>query len=575
MPAIRSLCALSLGAALLCGCVDVASLCAPANAMPEEDSDTIRGTVVNSVTREPVGRALVYSPDNRFATLTDSGGHFEFKVPVSESDRKSDGASIPADPATTFTTQVSRRPAYLMARKPGFLSNQNPSFTPLGPGQKEVTIYLVPGALITGHVTMAGSDNPERIQVEIYRRQIQNGRARWISAGTFRTWANEEFRFPELPAGSYKLFTHELMDRDPLTFDPRGQLYGYPPVFFPGVNEFSAASTIQLSPGLTVDAELSLTRREYYPVEISIANAPEGAPVGVEVSAGGQSGPGYSLGYNPQLQKVQGFLPDGTYTVEVSSSGPSSATGVVDIGVNGATASGYSVNLAPNPSISVNVAEDFTSAEGSADGAQSGSFNGNQLRRGRDLQIRLESAEEFGWSPGYSPSQHSGSEGESLIFEGVKPGRYWVHAESTHGFAASINCGQTELLHHPLVVAAGGSSDPIDLKLQDDGAEVDGIIEDIPTAPGSSFIPAAHIYLIPLHDSTGQFRELWASPDGHFSLGQIPPGDYQVLAFDRPQPELEYNNEEAMRKYHAQERVIRLVAGQREQLRLRMILGND
>lgn len=82
-----------------------------------------------------------------------------------------------------------------------------------------------------------------------------------------------------------------------------------------------------------------------------------------------------------------------------------------------------------------------------------------------------------------------------------------------------------------------------------------------------------HIYLLPLADSTGQFREVWASPDGKFSLGQIPPGDYQVLAFDRPQPELEYRNEEAMRKYDSRE--IRLLPGQNLHLQLHMILGSE
>lgn len=40
----------------------------------EKETETIRGTVVNSVTQEPVGRALVYSLDNRFAMLCDAGG---------------------------------------------------------------------------------------------------------------------------------------------------------------------------------------------------------------------------------------------------------------------------------------------------------------------------------------------------------------------------------------------------------------------------------------------------------------------------------------------------------------------
>src|ERR1700690_543890 len=47
---------------------------------PSEDSSVIRGAVINSVTHETIGRALVSSPDHRFATLTDSEGRFEFAV---------------------------------------------------------------------------------------------------------------------------------------------------------------------------------------------------------------------------------------------------------------------------------------------------------------------------------------------------------------------------------------------------------------------------------------------------------------------------------------------------------------
>src|SRR5438132_6276909 len=44
----------------------------------------IHGTVVNAVTRQPIGRALVYSPDDRFGTLTDGEGNFEFNLPKVE-----------------------------------------------------------------------------------------------------------------------------------------------------------------------------------------------------------------------------------------------------------------------------------------------------------------------------------------------------------------------------------------------------------------------------------------------------------------------------------------------------------
>ena len=273
------------------------------------------------------------------------------------------------------------------------------------------------------------------------------------------------------------------------------------------------------------------------------------------------------------------MLPDGMYTVNVSSFGPSSATGAVDLGVKGAAATGYMLNLAPNASISVNVTEEFTSAETRGDVMQFGPSNVNQGRRGRYIQVSLEPADEIGQERGAGMRQPTGPEDESLVLENVQPGRYWVRVDSQRGFAAAIKCGEMDLLRHPLVVGAGGSSDPIELTMRDDGAQIDGIIENVPANSGASFNPFAqmqtHVYLIPSQDSTGQFREVWASPDGKFSSQQIPPGDYQVLAFDRPQPELEYRNEEAMRKYHSQEKNIRLVAGQKEELRLHMISGSD
>ena len=52
--------------------LEVCCLCAgqgfAQNPQPENQPNTVRGTVVNAVTHEPIGRALVYSPDNRYAT---------------------------------------------------------------------------------------------------------------------------------------------------------------------------------------------------------------------------------------------------------------------------------------------------------------------------------------------------------------------------------------------------------------------------------------------------------------------------------------------------------------------------
>ena len=51
------------------------------NPQPDNQTNIVRGTVVNALTGQPIGRALVYSPDNRYATFTDGEGHFEFTLP--------------------------------------------------------------------------------------------------------------------------------------------------------------------------------------------------------------------------------------------------------------------------------------------------------------------------------------------------------------------------------------------------------------------------------------------------------------------------------------------------------------
>jgi len=67
----------------------------------------------------------------------------------------------------------------------------------------------------------------------------------------------------------------------------------------------------------------------------------------------------------------------------------------------------------------------------------------------------------------------------------------------------------------------------------------------------------------------------WITPDGNFSLRQIPPGSYRAMAFDRRPVELEFTNEETMKKYEAKSQVVELTAGQTEQLRLQLITTGD
>ena len=564
----------------------------------EKPADSIRGIVINSVTHEPIGRALVYSPDNRFATMTNSDGRFEFTL--TQSQDSNENKSVPANSTTmtqcvggSCTTYSSNggqaRPTQLMARKPGFLNDPNGiQNLPQELSGKELTISLTPEALVVGRVVLPSSEPSDEIQLEIYRRQVQDGRAHWISAGSVSTRSNGEFRFADLSAGSYKLLTREELDRDPLTFEPRGQQYGYPPVYFPNAKDFDGAQTIQLTAGQIFQADISLVKHAYYPIKVAVTNAAENVRgLGIVVSAQGHRGPGFALGYNSRDQMIEGLLPDGNFTLEAASFGPNAASGQLNISVKGAAVEGPRMTLVPNGTISVNVQEEFTSENTSSERV---AFERRGTRR--NVYVRLEPADDFGQERGAGMRNASGAADDALVIEGVQPGRYWVRVDASRGSVASVTSGTTDLQHHLLIVGPGGSSSPIEITLRDSTAELDGTVEGMPganpstTASQATLPPAiqsarmaadgsfGHVYCVPLPDSSGEFKDIGVAPDGKFGPRDLSPGTYRVLAFDHRE-ELEYRDPEAMRAYDAKGLLVRLVAGQKEHLQLPLIVNSE
>ncbi len=262
-----------------------------------EHAGILRGTVVNGVTHEPVGRAVVFSSDGRFAVMTDERGRFEMvfkKKAIETNSGVANGAGVanggiagdvPGGIGGESGESIGGvggagvaqgeaewdRPDFLTARKNGFLEvNDGTSGVGVGRDQSEVTLTIVPEARVVGHVTLAGGDGAWGMQVSLYKRQVDAGRVRWLAAGTVIAKSDGEFRFAELGAGSYKLFSEELLDTDPLTSDPRGQLYGYPPLYYPAAADFGSAAVIHLTAGETFPASLSPEKREI----LSGANRP-------------------------------------------------------------------------------------------------------------------------------------------------------------------------------------------------------------------------------------------------------------------------------------------------------------
>ena len=564
-------------------------LVAGQNTTHTDATERIRGVVINSVTHEPISHALVFSPDNSFAAMTDDRGRFEFSfIPAGPQQRGTsvtDGFRLNQG----FQNPSPNRPSQLMARKVGFVGpnfgqpmNDN-AFSVVGPDQQEVIISLLPEARVVGRVITPGSDGSDKIRVELYRRAMRDGREQWDSAGTTTTRADGQFRLAELSPGDYKLLTLEHLDRDPLTTVPRGQLFGYPPLYYPNASDFVSAAVIKLAPGETFQATMSPAKKAYYPVHLGLTN-PLANGIAVTVWPEGHRGPGYSLGYNPQDAAIEGSLPDGTYTIQAKVYGPTMMAGSTNFTVRGAPVAGPAVTLLQGASVTVSVREEFQHTQ---TGPGPGIFISGPTavpqnsRRPTYLQVNLIPDEDFSLASAVSLRPPVDENDESLVIENVLPGRYRVSANTGIGYVSAITSGSTDLLQKPLAVGAGGTVPAIEITVRDDGAELDGTLDYAKVGPGRQALqnrwdgPLGNIYVIPTDRIDSRLKAGFATADGTFTIQQIAPGTYHVFATDNRQFQMESVSEEWLKRHDSEVQVLRVVAEQKEHLRLSLIAASE
>jgi len=547
----------------------------------DDQQNGVHGTVINAVTRAPIARALVYSLDNRYAMLTDSEGRFEFSLPKEDSQEENRGVSSESY-IVSSSGRVSPRLG-LMARKPGFLDDrQGNGAIEESPGN-EITIALVPEALIIGRVTLSTNDPATGVTVQLFLKQVRNGMPRWMPGPVVRANSAGEFRFADLQAGSYKLLTHELMDNDPVVTVPGGQLFGFPPVYFPGGADFAAVAPIELSAGETLEADLSLTRQPYYDVKIPVANGEISGGVNVNVYPQGRKAPGFSLGYNAGEHRIEGALPNGNYVVEGEVHTADSAAGMVHIKVAAGPVAGPTMTLIRNSTVSLDVKEEFSDTKSNSSGSWSDGKHTYSYHGARAyLQVTAETADDGGQTRIASLRPVMRPNDDSLMIESLPPGRYWLRLSTARGYVAGASIGATDLLREPLAVAPG-SNVTVAITLRDDGAAIEGTVANMAadatmsagTLTSRVQSPRAWVYCVPLPDSAGQFQQLGVSAEGSFSSHMMAPGDYRVLAFATQQPNLPYRDEEAMRAYESKGTVIHLAAGQKATVQVQLIPSNE
>jgi Carboxypeptidase regulatory-like domain len=492
------------------------TLAAPGQVADNGGPRAISGQVVNSVTGQPVARALVQI-GARFGMLTDHEGRFSFD-------------------------DVPEEAGLAIASKPGYLSPA----TSLTKVTQPLLLKLIPEAILSGTVTDPLGRPVQGLHVQLKKLQVRNGLRNWQQVESTTTSVEGEYRFAELQAGKYRVVTSPKVDGLP----EAESSVTFMPATYPPAEGDANSNAITMAAGDHAEANLiPAAERSYsvtgfvhgsarHPIGI-YAETPEGEPI----SAGQR--------FNQETGAFRLLLPSGSYRLIARGfTQTTQLAGARDITVDHAPLEGVSLSLEPQITIPVEVNYQVVATNAQHE----------QPNAPSNLYLTLENADPD--SPMRSFSSESLREpGRARVVEpdgpqvirNVEPGRYVLRgATSFPWYLASASCDNLDLMRNPLVVSAGVGSCTIRAVVRNDPSTLRWSVSaaDAVRLNGVVFVSMVSLDNLAVSvQSMGASSTPVGSPlEGMFS--NLGPGRYLVFA-QAHQEELPYRDPEAMKTLRA------------------------
>jgi hypothetical protein len=511
-------------AALVLGCAVGA-----ARGQADDKVYPLHGVVVNGLTGKPVAGALVRSADGRMATMTDGEGRFrvELRVPA--------GApgvgSGPSGDGGYLDLQV-EKPGYLAERELGSIAIDGTL------ANTEVKRVLMPAGRIAGEVSASGVDAAAGVTVQLLLRSVgADGRYHWRAGQSSVTNGRGEFHFSNLRPGYYSLTAMQWNGEEMLEPQRDAVRKQYPAVFLGGGATQEGATKVHLGYGDSAREELHLELKTFYPVTIPMPVA--GSRVSVRSLEMDAWDP-YGLQYVARDKAIEGWLPDGTYGLMISSFGEQSTSAMVNVNVADAPVRTKPVALGPGGRIEVRVHDERTKPEPPQPEPSADPEAIRESQRERSMPpVQMFLTQENGSAPLLMSSSEE--------ITGVGPGRYFVTTMASRGYVAAMSSGASDLLRNVLVVGPGGGAAPIEITLRDDTASAAGTL-----TGGSGALPQkSTVFFFPT-DTRGLFKEGEVARDGTYSMKDLAPGSYRVFALAGVRWMLPYRDADAMQPVQSQ-----------------------
>ena len=474
---------------------------------------TLSGTVVNSVTGQPLSKTLL-----RLDPLAGRDNH---------------SATTTSDAAGRFTMEelgpgryrlVGFRNGYLGTSFGVGLSNTAGGIVlDLLPGEslKDVKLKLVPFAAIAGTVHDMDGEPLANVAVEILHKSYRRGAAGSLDmAGRASTDDLGQYRIHDLPAGKYYVGAAQSSADFLLTssVDHSPAKAGPPETnlrtFYPGVQDPGLAMPIEVAAGAQRSGiDITLGRSRTYRVTGRVINN-SGANLGsIEVTIGSRHG-GFSM-LDPRLStdarvgsgdfELHG-LPPGSYMLFAGSRDRKYETGV-PIEVMGSDITDVRLVIGPGADVKGQV---------TVEGRQKPGVDASvMVNNGRNLQ-----------------HADVGSDG-AFTLRTLPFGHYAIFmSDSIKGkfYVKSMQLGDVDVLSDGLQVSQAGPP-PLEIVLGADGGSANGAVLDKDEHP----VTGATVVLVPepkLRARIDLYRTATTDQHGAFEFKAIAPGDYQIFAWD-------------------------------------------
>jgi hypothetical protein len=508
---------------------------------------TLRGTIVDSVTGNPIHGAFVQSyTGSPWSAFTDSEGKFQFDA-------------LPAGPIT------------VQAAKPGYLSNgafDSPApkaySLQLGPDAAPAILKLTPEGVIFGQVTDEDGEPLEGFIVSlVYRNPLGRG----LSPNPRQRAVTDDegkFRLAGLQPGTCYLALRPTEGPALTSTKNVDAPQGFAPVFYPSAPGTDSAIPIKVRPGRPSQANFSFKREPFVRLSGTVSGYSSEQQVALNLQDSlGEPMP-QQIAFEASTGNFQSkWIPPGAYTLSASSTNAqafldaSRALSSARQSVNAnSTLSGIHLVLQPTVNIPV-VVRGLPSVDSEND--SSPSFMLLLLAKGQTTR----GVSHYATTANRSPDAPFGP--PYLVVAGVEPGTYDVNGAVYRGgsyYLESVSWGSTDLLHDPLVLDSSGAVPPIDVVVREGAATLSGTV-----VSGDQPSSAAVIVFPPDQRMPPGFA--FSGADGAFMLQNLAPGTYRVMALENFAG-LDLENQNVLRSISSKAQEVTLALKQTASLRLEL-----